>query len=181
MIANGSFHLHWYPRLARRMSTFDPQVVHVEEEPYNLATWHATRLARRRGRAVVGFTWQNLARRYPTPFRAMQAHVLAHTDHFIAGSVEAEQVLRSKGYRGPTSIVPQVGVDPDEFAPDAGPRPHRPFTIGYAGRLVPEKGVDLLISAASRLPDGARIAIIGSGPERERLIALSPRAGSSTG
>ena len=42
---NGSFHTHWYPRLGRRFAAVEPDVVHVEEEPYNLATLQAVSLA----------------------------------------------------------------------------------------------------------------------------------------
>ena len=46
---NGSFHLHFYPQLGRRIAQVGPDLVHIDEEPYNLATWHAMRLARRHG------------------------------------------------------------------------------------------------------------------------------------
>ena len=42
------------------------------------------------------------------------------------------------------------------------------FTIASVAALVPEKGVDLLISAAARLRD-AHVVVLGSGPERATL------------
>jgi glycosyltransferase involved in cell wall biosynthesis len=42
----------------------------------------------------------------------------------------------------------------------------------YAGRLSPEKGVDVLIEAVARLP-GARLDVAGDGPEAARLQALA--------
>ena len=48
------------------------------------------------------------------------------------------------------------------------------FVIGYAGALIPEKGVDLLLRACAGLPDaGWRLAIVGDGPERAQLGALA--------
>lgn len=56
-------------------------------------------------------------------------------------------------------------------------RPASSFTIGYAGRLVPEKGVDVLLRAVAQLPDSARVHIVGSGPERNHLQRLAAQMG----
>ena len=40
---NGQFHLYYYPCLRERLAAFRPHVVHIDEEPYNLATWLAMR------------------------------------------------------------------------------------------------------------------------------------------
>jgi glycosyltransferase involved in cell wall biosynthesis len=52
-------------------------------------------------------------------------------------------------------------------------------TILAAGRLSPEKGFDVLIDAAMRLPADARVAFYGDGPERAALQARIDRAGLS--
>src|SRR5690606_27024216 len=56
---NGNFHLHVYPGLRRVIEEVQPDVVHADEEPYNLATFHALRLARRAGAKTLFFSWQN--------------------------------------------------------------------------------------------------------------------------
>jgi glycosyltransferase involved in cell wall biosynthesis len=155
--------------------------VHIDEEPYNLATWHAMRLARRYGARTVFFTWQNLARRYPWPFSRFEREVLRQADGAIAGNEEAVSVWRSKGYRGLMPVIPQFGVDPEEFRPV--PRPGSvasgaaPFVVGYAGRLVAEKGIDLLLRALAQLPAQVRAHIVGAGPERARLARLAGELG----
>ena len=40
---NGHFHLHYYPTLARIMSEVRPELVHIDEEPYNFSTFLAAR------------------------------------------------------------------------------------------------------------------------------------------
>jgi glycosyltransferase involved in cell wall biosynthesis len=49
--------------------------------------------------------------------------------------------------------------------------------VGFAGRLVPEKGVDLLLRAVAQLPAQAlpavAVRLLGAGPERVRLLALA--------
>jgi len=179
---NGSFHLHFYPRLARRLRAFDPDVVHIDEEPYNLATFHALRLARKHNARALWFTWQNLNRRYPPPFRWIERYTLRYVDHAIAGSKGAAAVWREKGYTGPLSIIPQFGVDPDIFAPSPNARGQNTtpsFLVGYVGRLVPEKGVDLLLKAVASMDRICQLAIVGVGTERVRLETLVRRFGLS--
>jgi len=175
---NGRFHLHFYPRLGRRLRAFAPDIVHVDEEPYNLATFHALRLAKKAGARVLWFTWQNLNRRYPLPFRFIERYNMRHADYAVAGSRGAAVVWREKGYTGPLAVIPQFGVDPDIFAPRSDERdPARGFLIGYLGRLVPEKGLDLLLEAVAGMDGAWRLAIVGAGPERDCLEAFARRLG----
>jgi glycosyltransferase involved in cell wall biosynthesis len=180
MAFNGSFHLHFYPRLRRLLAEVKPDLVHIDEEPYNFATWDALRLARRAGARALFFSWQNLQRRYPWPFSAFEASVLKHSDYAICGNRDAETVWRAKGYRGPIAVIPQFGIDPDLSAPlpaaDLRAAPGD-FSICYAGRLVPEKGVDRLIRACAQLKDGYRLELIGSGPSRAALVKLAAECG----
>ncbi len=176
MALNGHFHLHFYPGLGKRMRRLRPDLVHIDEEPYNLATFHALWLARRVGARSLFFSWQNLHRRYPPPFSLMERYVLDHAGYCIAGNQEAAEVWRAKGYRGPVAVIPQFGVDPDLFCP--APRPAgQEFIIGYLGRLVEEKGVDLLLEAVAGLAGAWRVHILGSGPAQAGLEAQARRLG----
>ncbi|MGD8901923.1 MAG: glycosyltransferase [Anaerolineae bacterium] len=174
MVFNGNFHLHFYPGLGKHIRRVRPDLVHIDEEPYNLATTHALWLARRAGARSLFFSWQNLLRRYPLPFRMMERYVLSHTDYAIVGNQESAQVWRMKGYQGRLAVIPQFGVDPEIFRP--APRPEgRGFVIGYVGRLVEQKGVDLLLEALSGLEGTWRAYVLGSGPEREALMSQARR------
>ena len=167
---NGSFHLHFYPRLARRIRTLQPDIVHLDEEPYNLATWLGLRQAQREGAKALFFSWQNIARQYPWPFGRIEAEVLRRADFAICGNAAAVAVWRAKGYRGDTAIIPQFGVDPDLYPwREPQPGPENRFAVGFVGRLVRDKGVDLLLEAFAALPETARLEIIGSGPEQRTL------------
>ncbi|MFO7919033.1 MAG: glycosyltransferase [Anaerolineae bacterium] len=169
MVFNGSFHLHFYPRLCRILRESNPHICHIDEEPYNLATYLALHTARRQGARTLFFTWQNLRRRYPLPFRAMERFVHKHADAAMAGSEGASMVLREKGYEGPLRVIPQFGVDPDLFSPAPANAPHRPFTIGYAGRLVEEKGLHTLVDALAAFQGTWRLILVGRGPLRQAL------------
>jgi glycosyltransferase involved in cell wall biosynthesis len=173
---NGNFHLHYFPTIAQRLHDTHPDIVHIDEEPYNVATWHALWLARRAGARTLFFSWQNIVRHYPIPFSVGERWTLRTVDHAIAGTDSAAEVWRAKGYRGPVAIIPQFGIDPEIFSPGELRHDGRGFVIGYVGRLVPEKGVDLLIRALAELPQhsgGWRLEIVGQGPERESLIRLA--------
>lgn len=170
---NGDFHLHYYPALGRRMAESRPDIVHIDEEPYNLASFHALRLARRHRAKALFFSWQNLTRSYPAPFNWIETWVLRHVDYALVGTEEAGDVWRRKGYKGRLAVVPQFGVDPEIFSPDPAPGQREHFTIGYAGRLVEEKGLALLIQAAVGLKGKWLIRLAGDGPERDRLARLA--------
>jgi glycosyltransferase involved in cell wall biosynthesis len=170
------------------MQSFAPDVVHIDEEPYNLSTAHALWLAKQAGARALWFSWQNLNRTYPLPFRLVERYCVKNADYAIVGSEGAARVWREKGYEGPMVTIPQFGVDPEIFTPTHASRinaryvrrdPARGFVIGYVGRLVPEKGVDLLLEAVAGLPGIWRLQILGSGGEKQSLMAQARHLGLS--
>ena len=183
MAFNGNYHLHFYPSLSKWMRRLRPDVVHIDEEPYNLATAQALWLARRAGARALFFSWQNLLRKYPLPFRLLERYVLGRADYHIAGNHDSAWVCRAKGYRGPQAIIPQFGVDPDLFSPasrgGAGQvgRDGRSLVVGYVGRLIEDKGVDLLLEAFAGLPGTWRAYVAGSGPASAALQAQAHQLG----
>lgn len=175
---NGNFHLHFYSGLGAAMREFQPEIVHIDEEPYNLAAWQVLWHARRVRAKTLFFSWQNIERRYPPPFRWGERWMLNHVDAAIAGTESAAEVWRAKGYRGRTAVIAQFGVDPELFCP-APQAAQRPFTIGCVARLVPEKGLIVLLQAAAKLEGGWKLRIIGGGPLREHLETLARELGIS--
>lgn len=166
---NGNFHLHLYPTLAREVQRFQPDIVHIDEEPYNAATWQALWAARQAKAKTLFFSWQNIERPYPPPFSWGERYVLRHVDHALMGTDSAAAVWWAKGYHKALTVIPQFGTDPTLFQPTL--RPERPFTVGYIGRLVEEKGVQLLLEAFASLPATSCLRIVGGGPRRSALGA----------
>lgn len=72
------------------------------------------------------------------------------------------------------SLASPMGVDVSAFR---DLRPEGPLVtrgrpiVVFLGRLVPVKGVDVLIDAVARLPGGPQLVVAGGGPEREVLEA----------
>ncbi len=199
LLFNGAYHMHFYPTLVRELRELKPEVVHVDEEPYNLATLLGVRAARSVGAEPLFFTWQNLLRRYPPPFNWFERTVYRSCAVAIAGNAEAREVLVRKGYGGEIVVLPQFGVDPTIFRPqtEAGEEEgtqrggnneslkrsstltsqSEEFHIGYAGGLLPEKGLDLLLRACVGLEGNWRLTLVGSGEELEALRKLAFEGG----
>lgn len=156
-------------------------VLDVHEEPFALATaevlalrWVRRAVDRARGRAVgpaapyVLYSAQNLDKRYPWPFRWFERRALRGAAAVSVCNAEAGRVVRRKGARGVVETIP-LGVDPDVFRPPAAraPRTGR-AVVGYAGRLAPHKGVDVLIDAVAA-DDRLELRVAGDGPARDAL------------
>jgi glycosyltransferase involved in cell wall biosynthesis len=175
---NGNFHLHFYAGLRETMQSVMPDIVHIDEEPYNLAAWQAMFHARRLKAKTLFFSWQNLRRDYPPPFRWGERWVLRHVDYALMGTDSAGEVWRAKGYTGAMTTLPQFGTDTDLFQPlEEIPERRDRFTIGYIGRLVEEKGVQVLLRAAAQLSGDWQLHILGSGPHQAALTTLASQLG----
>jgi glycosyltransferase involved in cell wall biosynthesis len=175
---NGNFHLHHYPTLRTELAQLRPDVFHIDEEPYNAATYLAMRACVRAApkARMLFFSWQNINRAYPFPFRWMERAVLKQMHAGIVGNAESEQVWRSKGFRGLLRVIPQFGVDETRFVPETVPRERRHFWVGFAGRLTHDKGVDVLLRAIAKTPD-TRAHILGDGDDAHRLRTLATELG----
>jgi len=180
MKLNGNFHLHYYPQLGQIMREVRPEIVHIDEEPYNLATFLAMRLAMHQKARALFFTWQNLYRNYPPPFRQFERYNYQHTAAALAGNRDAADVLRRKGYQGSIHILPQFGFDTDIYKRSVALPSRKPgdaFTIGFIGRLKEEKGLSLIVEALTYLPANCRAVFIGHGPMKSVLEEQALRLG----
>ncbi len=183
MALNGHYHLHFYPGLGRRLRRLRPDIVHIDEEPHDVVTFQAMWLSGQVGARALFFTWQNIYRRYPFPFSWLQGYNFRHAAYAIAGNHEAVEVLQGKGYRGAVKVIPQFGVDPEIFRPKvpgtfkvpgtSRSKGEEELVVGYVGRLVEQKGVEVLLQAAAGLEGRWRLSILGSGPLRPRLEHLA--------
>lgn len=155
-------------------------VVDIHEEPFALATAEILLIrALRRNRApFVLYTAQNLLKRYPAPFRWFERIALRRAAGISACSVDAARIAEAKGFPGSARVIP-LGVDTAQFsaAPARGASiDTETVTAGYIGRLVPEKGVAVLLDAAADHP-GIRLRIAGDGPGLAGLREHVDRAG----
>lgn len=176
---NGQFHLFFWPFLGRLLRQERPDILHIDEESFNLATFQAMRLGARLGSRCLFFNWANLYRRLPPPFSWFERYNLAHATHAVAGNRDAAEILQRKGYTGPLSIIPQFGVDERAFRPVSRKSEGEEMLVGYAGRLVPQKGVADLVEAMIGLPPTVRLLVAGGGELESRLRRRASELGLS--
>ena len=72
--------------------------------------------------------------------------------------------------------VLRMGVDTAAIRAAVGDRAPVPGQLVYIGRLADKKGVDVLVDAVARC-EGARLDVLGDGPERAALEARAAAAG----
>lgn len=123
---------------------------------------HGTSRAMRLAAAVYGATAGRSMRR--------ATRVVCKSHDYAAHSRVLSRVPRER-----LDWVPN-GVDVDDFPLHAGAREG----ILCVGRLVPYKGVDVLVRAMPRIFDltGARLTVVGDGPEAARLRSLAAQVGA---
>lgn len=180
-------HIHLM-RYGRELSALLAQpwdLVHCWEEPYVAA---AAQVARRVPREVplVFATFQNIAKRYPPPFNWIERYSMSRASATIAFGQTTAEVLASRGLaRGPVAIIPP-GVDLAQFRPDDDRRAATLAglgwsdgapVVGFLGRLVSEKGIELLMTVLDRVKTPWRALVVGSGPRQDEVDAWRRRHG----
>lgn len=143
-----------------------PDVGFVEAEPFSLP---AAQWGYALARAGIPFgvqCYENIDRALPYPVRRLRSWVLRRAAFVAARSETAAQLARSWGARGEVALAPPaVPAWPHARAA----RPDRPFTIGYAGRLVESKGLLDLLGAVRMLSAPVELLLIGDGELRPAL------------
>ncbi|GAP95885.1 glycosyltransferase [Leptolyngbya sp. NIES-2104] len=168
---SGSIPLHSYRSLfVNLLRELNPDFIYLHQEPYALVTlqvYLANYFTIRK--PISFFTWQNIFKRYPIPFRQMERWVLQNTDVMFPGSYSAEAVMREKGYSGRSVLMPS-GIDPAIYYPrsntlksELGTTDHE-VLIGYVGRVVEQKGLKTLLCALNEIRSLPwRLAVVGTG------------------
>lgn len=153
------------PSLARLLRGRRPDVFHAHLTWPLAAKWGLAAAVVARIPAVVA-----TVHLYPTfelgaSARIQQALLARRVDRYIAVSGDIASRLRA-AFRLPASKVEVVrnGVEPPSVAGGEGSR-----TVLAVARLVPQKGIDVLVRAAAQLD--ATVLVAGDGPERAALEA----------
>jgi glycosyltransferase involved in cell wall biosynthesis len=142
-----------------------PDVAFIEAEPFSFA---AAQWSLALGRLGVAFGVQcaeNIDRSLPPPVRSMRSRVLRKAAFVAARSATAGELARAWGARGEVELAPHAVPPWDDIPTPA----QRPFTVGYAGRLVPSKGLGDLLAATRRLDAPVELLLIGDGETRAEL------------
>lgn len=169
-------HLRWRGGgLGRLLSEFRPDVIQVEGEPWWPITTRALRLAEKLKIPAVLASSTSVPVTLGFAERLRRGRSIRAARGFIGiNRLALELVLRGRP-TVPHAIIPLHGVS----VPVLG-RPRTPragFDIGFIGRLVPERGADLLIRATARLRGDWSLTVVGTGPAQQELEALAEKVG----
>lgn len=167
--------LRWDGRALRRLfSEFRPELIQLEEPPTAPGAASVARAARQLEIPLVLFTAESVAHPITVTERLRRRAVLRAVRGIIAENHRAGALLAQLRPNLPSVVVPQVGIT---IPPPQSPPASAGFTIGFFGRLVPERGVDLLLRACVHLAGNWRLELVGTGPAQEELEALAARLG----
>ena len=185
---NGSivFHIYrraWGPYLAREK--FD--AIYVNHEPYALATAQIARANARGPKVPMGFySCQNIAKRYPPPFRWFERMVYRVSRFAFPITEDVAAVLHGKGFRGDMAVCP-LPLDPAihrSYPPGEWPailrRDEKTAMLGFVGRAIEAKGLRTLALALRKVRDlDWKFLLVGLGPFLAEFKALLAEGGIS--
>ena len=160
--------------LKRLLSEHKPEIVQIEEPPASAAADALASLCRRAGIPYALFSSESLPRGLGLFERVRAGRTLGGASGVIGGNRLAEDLLRAQA-RGAVSVVlPQTGI---ALPPLIAPRRDPVLSVGFAGRLVPERGLDFLVRALGQTFGGWTLSILGAGPAQESVEALIQKLG----
>jgi glycosyltransferase involved in cell wall biosynthesis len=178
----GSYpHLRMYGRKLRALLQQSWDLVHGWEEPYVMASAQIVRRIQP-GARFVPATFQNISKHYPPPIDTVERRVMNRADAWIAFGQTVYDTLHDRpGYSDKPSRVLSPGVDTETFRPDPVARANMrnrfgwssdDRVVGFAGRLVEEKGVETLLHAFSHSKQRWNVLFVGGGSLVARVESL---------
>jgi glycosyltransferase involved in cell wall biosynthesis len=169
--------LLWSGKGLRQLFTaFGPELLQIEEEPWTQPASFGLRLARHLGIRSVLSTSESVSGNHSISQRFRRDRNLRAATGVIGTNRLALALATKRRPSAPHLTLPQVGVT----APPQVQRAPRPaLNIGFFGRLVPERGLDLLFRACVGLAGSWTLTIVGTGPSQEELEGLAQRLGIS--
>ncbi len=180
----GAEQYYWYLSLDLGLREFQPDILCVEQGA-GAFVYTQSLLARNafapKAKAVF-FTWWNLPYRAKWPLSAIERFNLRQSQGAVAGNHEAADILRDHGFGGPMIVLPQLGVDTDEYSRKDSVELRRQlgldrFTVGYTGRFVEEKGIRVLLHALDGATFDFQLLMLGRGPLEDEIRAFGQQHG----
>ncbi len=172
--------------LARQVRDVGPDVVWVQEEPIDPFLLELLALYRLRRRPrIVASVCENI---FPAPAsrvtRFAREALWPRLDELIAVASPSIEGIRAAGMpasvRASTLVAGGLGP-PARVEPLPLPFGADDFVVGFAGRIVEEKGWRVLVRALEALPHEFKLAVAGDGPDLGLVIEALPDRVHSAG
>ncbi len=176
-LLRGPLYLCFQQGVLNWLADWNPDALIVEANPRYLSTPLAVRWMRRRARPVIGWGLgvtsaagglRRTARlAFFRQFDALIAYSQRGAGQYAAAGFPPERI-----FVAPNAVAPRP-TQPLPLRPS--PAPGAPLSVLYVGRLQARKRLDNLLRACASLPMHLqpRLVIVGDGPERDALAALS--------
>ncbi len=169
---NGGKYFYHPGELFQAIREFKPDIIHLEEEPWTPVSFEVCLFNRLFfHKKLIFFTWENLVD-LPLNFWRwwVERYTFKSATLAICGDQEAGQRIRSRGFAGEITYLPQFGADIDIFKKTEVSQLRRrlglegKFVVGFVGRYVEEKGIGTLLKAVAGLGDGVSLLLVSSSP-----------------
>ncbi|HZQ80544.1 MAG TPA: glycosyltransferase family 4 protein [Gaiellaceae bacterium] len=170
--------MYW---LRRELRAVRPDAIWAQHEPTDQLLMELLAVERLRpGVRIVGAVCENLFASTPLRVQAAGRMLWGRLDALAAVATASIDGARSIGVPASVPARPLVAgalEPPGETQPMDFNIGDDVFVIGFAGRLVSEKGWGVLLEAVEQLPDTFAVAFAGDGPDADTLQAAlrSPR------
>lgn len=162
----------------------DWDIIHAWEEPYILVGCQIA-ISKPPKVPLVYQTAQNIHKSYPPPFNWIEQYAMNQASGWICcGQTVVDTLVHRPGYQRPHQVIP-LGVDTDTFYPDSEARKATRRilewdeagspVIGFLGRFVAEKGVEMLTKVLESITIPWRALFIGTGPLEVQLKQWAKR------
>jgi len=170
--------VRWSGRSLRRLlSDLRPDLLQIEGALDTSGATVAAAEARRLGIPYTLFTWESLPRKRALLENRRYRKVVLGAVGLIGGNRLAAGLVGTEAPHTPVVVLPQTGATlPGHPLRTRSPGDHT-LRIGFVGRLVPERGTDLLLRAVAQVMGPWHLGIVGTGPAQEELESLAQRLG----
>ena len=171
-------------RLFGALKDFKPDIIHTEQEPFSLLSLQILffkSILCPKAKLIVraSSAGEKFGYKFPFLYNLINSIILKNVDSVHVINKDAKDWLTKKNFPKDITIVPHgtdisrcKKLDVTNMKKDLK---LSNFTIGYVGRLVVWKGVEVLLKAVSQLKDEYKVLIVGDGPLRFDLESTAKR------
>lgn len=177
---SGKNHFFFYKEdFKRYIKDFKADVIKIHEEPWSYVTFQSLLKLKDIKVCKICFTWQNIHKNYPYPFRFFENFTYKNVAAIQCGNTETMEILRRKSFNGMVEVIPEIGVDEEIFKRNNVLKLKEKLhvkdkiVIGYVGRLVYEKGVYDLLKVFGELIykyKSVHLIFIGAGDKKDMIL-----------
>ncbi|MFP4466118.1 MAG: glycosyltransferase family 4 protein [Candidatus Goldiibacteriota bacterium] len=167
-------YVHFYKKALKTVKRLNPDIIHIEEEPFDIPCMQFMRAAKKTGKKTVFFTSDNFKRKHNAVRQYFDSYCLKNTDGVAAVNLDAKKLLVERGCSEEKIEIIAHGINPEEFSFAPGISGKKNYTLGYTGRIAPEKGLETVIDAVSGI-NNVKFIMAGAG-EKDYENSLKKRA-----